>query len=262
MERRRSQAMKINISKLMNMVLVKFQPVERVYSIIEDYDKFLKNQEFCDIIFVVENEEIPAHKQILIARNEVFAKMFTSKMLEKETSRVEIIDIESKIFKLLLRFIYCGKIGSIEANELQKLILAADKYSVENLVNICGNRLFSKLSIENAVHTLMIADLVRINYLKKNCIDLILKYKDKVIETEGYKEMVKSGRIELLSELFQKIQPKPNVDSRENNMTSFSSYSYTSIFYIIVFIYAGYNLYNQLMSNYHSYYCKSNYNFF
>lgn len=64
------------------------------------YDKFSKNEELCDIFFVLEAEDIPLHKKIIIARNEVFAKTFTTDMLEKETNRVKIKDIKPKNFKL------------------------------------------------------------------------------------------------------------------------------------------------------------------
>lgn len=57
---------------------------DEVSSLIEDYTKFLENKELCDVTFVIGDEEILAHKQIISARSDVFASMFTSDMLEKK----------------------------------------------------------------------------------------------------------------------------------------------------------------------------------
>lgn len=168
----------------------------------DDYDRFLENEKLRDVVFVLGNEEILAHKQIISARSEVFAKMFDLDMAEKKDGRVEISDIEPNIFKLFLRFVYCGKLETKNTDDLLKVIVAADKYSVKSLVTICGHRLIDNLSIDNAVYILIIADLVKVDFLKSKCIELIVKNKNVVSETDEFKQMVKSGRADLLCELF------------------------------------------------------------
>ena len=48
-------------------------------SINQDLKAMFEDKEFCDIIFCIDNEELPAHKALLSARCERFKAMFTSK---------------------------------------------------------------------------------------------------------------------------------------------------------------------------------------
>lgn len=138
--------------------------------------------------------------------------MFEADMQEKETSRAEITDIEPKIFKLLLRFMYCGKLDCHEADELLKLTLAADKYEVKSLVSLCSYRISNKLTVDNAVDALIVADRVRNNYCKNKCMDFIIENKDKVIDTESY-EIIVESHANLLSEIFRRLKVDLNPDN-------------------------------------------------
>lgn len=182
---------------------VYYRPDETVmYSLAEDYDKFLKNQELSDITFVIGNQEIPAHKQIVSARNDVFAKMLNCDMLEKKNSRVEIIDIEEDIFKLLLRYIYSGNLETKDTEVLLKLLVAADKYSVKSLVSVCGYRLIDNLSVDNAIQIFITSDLVNVNFLKNTCMNFIMEKKDIIVGTQTYKEIAESSTSNFLTKLF------------------------------------------------------------
>lgn len=181
---------------------------ERITSMIKELGASLENKSMHDVVLMVKDEEISACKHIMSARSEVFASMFESEMIEKKTGLVEISDIELSTFKRLLNFIYTSKVDSNDTDELRGLIIAADKYAVSSLVSTCGYRLANKLTTDNAVDILILADLVRANFLKKDCISFILKNKDKIGDTEGYKNMIKSGRADLLSDIFLQAQLK------------------------------------------------------
>lgn len=174
-------------------------------SVADDYDKFCGKQELSDITFFVENEKIPAHKQILSARSEVFSKIFCSEVENKKSVSVVIPNIEPKIFKLFLRFIYGGKVVTKDTKDLVKLVVAGAKYSENSLIKICEESLYSKLTVDNVVGILMTADIVKVETLKKKCMDFVVDHKDEVISTEGYKYLIKSGRSDLLSEVLRRI---------------------------------------------------------
>ena len=59
--------------------------------------------------------------------------MLTSDMREAKTGVVVSQDIEGKTMEKLLEFIYTGKIEDID-NQLERLLYAADKYEVQDLV--------------------------------------------------------------------------------------------------------------------------------
>jgi len=47
--------------------------------LIGDMKNMFWAKEFCDVVFSIENEEIPAHKSVLSSRCEQFKCMFTGK---------------------------------------------------------------------------------------------------------------------------------------------------------------------------------------
>lgn len=191
---------------------------ERVPPLLNDYDKLYKSKNHSDITFVIGEEVIPAHKLIVTTHSDVFAAMFDSDMIENRTGRVEINDIESITFKQLLRFMYCGHVEPNDLDDLIKLIQAADKYSLKNLVEICADRLSCGLTVGNAINILIIADSVNSDSLKKNCIKLIIKYKQKIVSTDSY-EKFRQCYPELALEIFDSIM---GTKKRSNDHTSVS----------------------------------------
>ena len=72
-------------------------------------------------------------------------------MIETDTAEVNILDVDSDTLKLLLDFIYTGKVSSLihfialklshsqqvaEENYTAELLYAADKYELDELVNV------------------------------------------------------------------------------------------------------------------------------
>lgn len=169
----------------------------------EDFNNFFDNQEFHDVTFDIRGEEIAAHKQILAARSEKFSELF-SDLMQKRHDRIEIDDVEPSVFRLFLRFVYGARLdtNSVTVDEYLKLMEVANNYKVESLISFCAQYLCTQVNVDNAAKILMSADFVGQEILKKRCIELILKNKEKVADTEGYKEMVKSSRADLLSEIF------------------------------------------------------------
>lgn len=169
---------------------------------LETYDNFLESKKSSDVVFTVDNEEISANKCILSLHSEVFARMFESDMVEKKTGQVKITDIEPEIFKLMLRFIYSRQLDCQDTEELLKLITVADKYEVRSLVSLCGYRISNKLTVDNAIEALVIADCVRDNHFKEECITFIINNRKKVTETENFKNILVATRADLLAEIF------------------------------------------------------------
>jgi hypothetical protein len=57
------------------------------------------SKEFTDVTFIVENEQIPAHKAILACRCEQFKCMFSGQHLESQTNQITISDAKPNVFK-------------------------------------------------------------------------------------------------------------------------------------------------------------------
>lgn len=199
-----SSQMKIKIKICRQEVKEKVEDVA-----IENYNKLLESKILCDVTFVfADQSRIPAHSQILSLRSPVFASMFETDMLEKKNGKVEIIDIESNIFKLLLDFIYHGKVDSYDFDARLKLIVAADKYAVASLVGICEDYLFKNVNVTNVIDVLVTADLINAKDLKEKCIKFTYSKKREVFKTDAYKNLVGSRKnlaLDMLNYIFEKM---------------------------------------------------------
>ena len=75
---------------------------------------------------MVRGKEFHVHQAILIARSPVFEAMFTHDTKERQDCRVDIPDIPEETFQQKLRYIYGGKVESLESYT-EELLIEDDK---------------------------------------------------------------------------------------------------------------------------------------
>ena len=162
----------------------------------------ITDDKYADFIFIVDNVKIPAHRVILAARSPVFAAMFQHDMKENRTSEAEIKDVTPAAFKALLRFIYTGdcEVG----NWAEELLVAANKYDIQDLKQICAKELGKKLTVENAIRLLILSDLHQTNHLKQAAIRFINQNAPAVMKTPSWSDFPKDHQ-HLMTELYSKL---------------------------------------------------------
>ena len=162
----------------------------------EDYSNIFESGDFTDIAFLVGDEKVMGHKAILAGRCSYFARMFKTDMKESDADEVEVKDIKPSVFRELLKFIYCGAkpkcVTEDEESEDEDedddedeedededevdddathedavdLLIAADRFGVDNLKKMCEDFLCDHLNVHNIIEVLIVAD-------RLNCADLL-----------------------------------------------------------------------------------------
>ncbi|XP_052588148.1 speckle-type POZ protein-like [Peromyscus californicus insignis] len=155
----------------------------------DELGELWKNSQFTDCCLVVAGQEFWAHKAILAARSPVFRAMFQHDMKESRKNRVEIPDLEPQVFKAMMDFIYTGTAPDLDSMAAA-VLAAADKYGLERLKVMCEDALFRNLSVDNAAHTLFLADLHSSRQLKTQTLDFTAAHTTEVSETSDWKTMV------------------------------------------------------------------------
>ena len=84
------------------------------------------------------------------------------------------------------------------------LLAAADKYQLERLKVMCEQALCQNLTAENACETLILADLHTAEQLKTQSVEFINAHANDVMETQGWKSLVKDYP-HLLAEAFKAL---------------------------------------------------------
>ncbi|XP_008216040.1 speckle-type POZ protein B-like [Nasonia vitripennis] len=87
---------------------------------------------------------------------------------------VEIADIKYGVLMEMIRFIYAGKTNDIDALA-DDLAVAADKYALDGLKNICEKRMLKILNMDNVINFVQLADTFQMVKLKKKAIEFIVK---------------------------------------------------------------------------------------
>ncbi|GBB89069.1 hypothetical protein RclHR1_15720003 [Rhizophagus clarus] len=109
--------------------------------IINDYEKLLESgDEYNVIIYVGENddvEEIHAHSNILRTRSEYFRNVLSNESAKKRDGKFTFKkpNISPQFFKIILRFIYCGRIDftGLEGSDILNLLIAVDVFNIQSL---------------------------------------------------------------------------------------------------------------------------------
>jgi speckle-type POZ protein len=184
-----------------NCLMEKTETTRARRKVCEDLAKVL-DEKYADFVFKVKNEKIAAHKVILAARSPVFDAMFQHDMKENKTNEAEITDVTPAAFKALLKFIYTGhcQVGNLA----EELLVAANKYDIQDLKQICDKKLRKKLTVDNAVRLLVLSDLHQAEDLKDGAICFINKNAEAVMKTPSWSNFPKSHQ-HLVFELYSKL---------------------------------------------------------
>jgi hypothetical protein len=124
-----------------------------------------------------------AHRLILKACSAILADLIESE--GGPTTRIEITNVSADVFRLLLYYIYGGKIADEDMKfHVREIIDAADKYGVISLKLEAEAHLVqaTTFTIENVKEVLIYADSMNCALLKEAAMDFILENKAEVLK--------------------------------------------------------------------------------
>ncbi|XVF42611.1 hypothetical protein PTKIN_Ptkin01aG0377800 [Pterospermum kingtungense] len=181
------------------------------------FGMLLENEEGSDITFNVFGEKFHAHKLVLAARSPVFEAEF-SDMMEEDNTEIVVTDMEPKVFKALLHFIYrdnliddeefagtsSSTMPSVSDALAAKLLAAADKYDLPRLRLMCESVLCKDISVNSVANILALADRHHAVDLKSICLKFAAENLVAVMLSDGF-EYLKENCPSLQSELLKTV---------------------------------------------------------
>ncbi|XP_050420152.1 BTB/POZ domain-containing protein 9-like [Adelges cooleyi] len=111
------------------------EQIDHAHFLVSDISSLYLNDRFSDVVLVVDEERFPAHRNILASRSDYFRALFNGDFKEFNESVVEIKEISVISFKILLRYIYTGRmnLNALEDNVVLELFSVAHLFSFSNL---------------------------------------------------------------------------------------------------------------------------------
>uniref|UniRef100_A0A8C4SIK2 Kelch-like family member 7 n=1 Tax=Erpetoichthys calabaricus TaxID=27687 RepID=A0A8C4SIK2_ERPCA len=147
-----------------------------------------KQKTLCDVILVVSERMIPAHRIVLAAASQFFNLMFTSNMLESKAYEVELKDAEPDIIELLVEFAYTARI-SVNSNNVQSLLDAANQYQIEPVKKMCVDFLKEQVDASNCLGISVLAECLDCPELKATADDFIYQHFTEVYKTDEFLQL-------------------------------------------------------------------------
>ncbi|KAL9391084.1 hypothetical protein Peur_015004 [Populus x canadensis] len=163
------------------------------------FGMMLDNMEGSDVIFNVAGEKFHAHKLVLSARSPFFRSKFFDGV-EKDEKEIVISDLEPKVFKAMLHFVYrdtltedvnmvtssSSLVSSISETLTTKLLAAADRYGLDRLKLMCGSHLCKDISVNSVASILTMADCHHATELKAVCLKFAAENLAAVMVSDGF----------------------------------------------------------------------------
>ena len=144
-----------------------------------------------DLKIICGGKILECHKNVLCCRSDVFDVMFLNdEMIEAQSREVKINDIQADTMETLLYFLYHDQDAKMING---KLLCAAHKYNILELMEVCTEFLKNNISIENATEVVVSAHLTNQKDLFEIASNFIYENKGKVTKTIAWEEFKKSN---------------------------------------------------------------------
>ena len=142
----------------------------------------------CDVVLLVEDDELPAHKGVLAANSHYFLAMFTTDMAEKTMEKVRILGVTAYAMRQVLDYIYTGIVEVTEEN-VRELLEASNFLLMNKVQTVCSNFLQTVLVADNCLAILSVADEFGCEKLHRHCINFLCQNFMKVSQTEDFAQL-------------------------------------------------------------------------
>ena len=209
----------------------------------------IDNPTFSDFELVFGDQSFKLHKALLVARCELFAKLFEkegtkdfnpdeiakacSSSLDNQYFDVQILSANEGIiskakfsfssaknqsaFKALLRFLYTGDVSFEDDAEAEiELMIMADKFGVPDFKQICEDDLLRKLNVDNILELLIKIHESKISthFLMEKVKGLFFKNFQRINESVENLEEIISSHSGLMTLLFESVTSKKKSSTR------------------------------------------------
>ncbi|XP_032352780.1 kelch-like protein 1 isoform X1 [Camelus ferus] len=142
-----------------------YQAVHHAEQTFRKMESYLKQQQLCDVILIVGNRKIPAHRLVLSSVSDYFAAMFTSDVCEAKQEEIKMEGIDPNALWDLVQFAYTGCL-ELKEETIENLLAAACLLQLPQVVEVCCHFLMKLLHPSNCLGIRAFAD-------AQGCIELM-----------------------------------------------------------------------------------------
>ncbi|XP_071482630.1 kelch-like protein 5 [Diadema antillarum] len=126
---------------------------------------YLHRRQLTDVVLIVGDVRIPAHRLVLSSVSDYFAAMFTNNLRESHETEIQLWGMDPAALKACIQYIYTGEVVLKETN-VEKLLATASILQLSEVVEACCGFLVKQLHPSNCLGIRSFAD-------RQSCSDLL-----------------------------------------------------------------------------------------
>ena len=169
-------------------------------TIISDFRAMVNDDTLSDVTFVVEEQEVYAHKFMLM-RCSYFRALFLGQMRESQLATIRMEQVSHHVFLSVLEYLYTDEVH-IPFDSAMELFEAADLFMIPRLKTMCERRMLHSISVDNAAGIFHAADMHSATTLRMKALKYMLSHFEEVSKTKSFEEMGRSN-MELVFEVLR-----------------------------------------------------------
>ncbi len=152
-----------------------------------------------DGVFVVENERFPAHSCFMRAVSPVLRTMLTNGMKETNEREVLLKEVNVKVWKIMLDYIYIAKMEVVDAMEAVQVLECVERFQIEDLQEVIYDHIERELNIINCSEILVMADCPNSTELRAEAMKFIVENFHGLFYEEGFSLLSFELRLEVIN---------------------------------------------------------------
>jgi len=184
-----------------------------------------KDEERADVTVVCGEDTYHLHSKRLAQKSKFFKTALDVPMKEKKEKKIEVKDVDPKIFGKVIHYMYHGTLQFDKETHLENILDAAERFDMEELKDEIGKQIVEALDKENVFDMAVLAELYNANMLLSECIEYVVKENISIKEEDVkmfpniYFRIIEKLRkhldkkkedIEIMKEKLEKAQKKIN----------------------------------------------------
>ncbi|XP_065888370.1 BTB/POZ domain-containing protein 9-like [Dysidea avara] len=146
----------------------------------------LKDPSTHDVTFKTsDGGSVSAHRVIVAAGSPVFHAMLYGNMKESSQKEIKLPTVDTSMFKILLIFMYSGKV-EINSDNCLDILEAAYFFNIAALETKSADFIAGMINVENCCSIATVANAKQFNTLLEKCLEFIYINCDKIIENSSF----------------------------------------------------------------------------
>ncbi|KAG9511355.1 BTB/POZ domain-containing protein 9 [Fragariocoptes setiger] len=156
-----------------------------------DISSLLGLPHMCDLTLVIEDQEINVNRDILAVRSQYFHALLFNGMRESRSSRIELPGTQLKPFKLLLQYIYSGRLNleDLSSDDIADLLATSRTFCFNRLVSDICQYLRLHIDNTNIWSIYRLAKLFDLDQLLLSCDRFFDKNAEQILHQEEFLEL-------------------------------------------------------------------------